>query len=70
MLNHIWLALILLGSLLAIGKDTVDLAVNRFRNGQELVISLEFNPPSSEDLLRPTPILGALSIDPQVFRKF
>jgi spore maturation protein A len=69
-LNHIWLALILLGCLLAIGKDAVDLTVNRFRNGQELVISLEFNPSFSEDLLRPTPIPVALSIDPQVFQKF
>jgi spore maturation protein A len=69
-LNHIWLALILLGSLLAIGKDTVDLAVNRFRNGQELTVSLEFNPPSSGDFSRPAPIPGTLSIDPQVFQEF
>jgi spore maturation protein A len=69
-LNYIWLALILLGSLLAIGKDTVDLAVNRFRNGRELVVSLEFNPPLAEDFSQATPILGTLSIDPQVFQKF
>jgi spore maturation protein A len=69
-LNHIWLALILLGSLLAIGKDAVDLAVNRFRNGQELAVSLEFNSPFSMDFSRPAPLLGTLSLDPQVFQKF
>ncbi len=70
MLNYIWLALILLGSLLAIGKDTIDLTVNRFRNGQELVVSLEFPPPLPEDFSQPAPILGALTIDPRVFQKF
>ena len=70
MLNHIWLALILLGSLLAIGKDTVDLAVNRFRNGQELAVSLEFQPSFSGPPSLPDPLPCSLLIDPQVFNKF
>ena len=70
MLNHIWLALILLGSLLAIGKDAVDLAVNRFRNGQELAVSLEFYSAFSGDLSLTAPLPCSLLIDPQVFQRF
>jgi spore maturation protein A len=70
LLNYIWLALILLGSLLAIGKDAVDLAVNRFRNGQELAVSLECGPPSPGGLPLRDAQSCSLLIDPLVFQRF
>jgi spore maturation protein A len=69
-LNYIWLALILLGTFLAIGKDAYDLTVNRFRNGQELVVSLECGSLSPEGLPLRAPQSCTLLIDPQVFQKF
>jgi spore maturation protein A len=41
MLNFIWLGLILIGALVALGRDASDGLANRFRNGQELKAALE-----------------------------
>ena len=41
MLNYIWLGLILIGTLVALGRDASDSLSNRFRNGQELKATLE-----------------------------
>jgi spore maturation protein A len=55
---------------LAIGKDAYDLAVNRFRNGQELAVSLECGPPAPGGPLLRDPQPCTLLIDPQVFQHF
>lgn len=42
MLNYIWLALIIIGLLVAIGYDVSDLWNDTYRNGQSMPVALEF----------------------------
>ena len=47
MLNYIWLALIAIGILVAVGTDVNDLSTNRYHNGEETDVTvLLANPPS------------------------
>jgi spore maturation protein A len=40
MLNYIWLALIVLGVLVAVGGDWHDLSVNKYHNGEEFLVTI------------------------------
>jgi spore maturation protein A len=45
MLNVIWILLILIGTLVALGRDVYDLSVNRFQNGKEIRVFLQIDSP-------------------------
>ena len=70
MLNTIWLVLILLGTFFALGKDVRDLAADRFRNGQELPVTLECSPARPENPAAPKPQPCTLTVDPLIFQDF
>ncbi len=53
MLNIIWIALIFVGTLVAVGRDLVDLSTNRYQNGREMEIALQMDPPADR-LLKPS----------------
>lgn len=67
MLNYIWLALIVLGILAAVGSDIRDEVVNPYRNGQELTAGFEVRK-------APSPLRdsweGDLVIPAEAFRSF
>ena len=44
MLNYIWLALIVIGVLVAVGGDWHDLSVNKFHNGEEILLAIHLPP--------------------------
>ena len=44
MLNYVWLALIVIGILVALGSDMRDLSTNKFHNGEEIEATLHFPP--------------------------
>lgn len=50
MLNWIWLALILVGTLVAAGQDVYDLSVDRYQNGREIKVDLRMGSPSNFSL--------------------
>jgi spore maturation protein A len=64
MLNVIWIILILIGTLVAVGRDVYDLSVNRYQNGREIRASLLFDPPAEGPLLSSKRYPCKIMIDP------
>jgi spore maturation protein A len=50
MLNIIWMLLIFVGTLVAVGQDVFDLSTNRYRNGREIAIALQVDSPPDQSL--------------------
>lgn len=50
MLNIIWLALIMVGTLVAVGHDVYDLSTNRYQNGREVIATLRMDSPGDVSL--------------------
>lgn len=43
MLNYIWLSLIIIGILVAVGRDCFDISTNKYQNGEEYEITLQLS---------------------------
>jgi spore maturation protein A len=67
MLNVIWLALIFIGTLVAMGQDLYDLAVNRYQNGREAKVSLQMNSPLDRLDKASSPYPCTIVINPQAY---
>jgi spore maturation protein A len=63
MLNVIWMALIFIGTLVALGQDLYDLAVDRYQNGQQAAIRLQMNRPQDRLDKSSSPYPCAVLID-------
>jgi spore maturation protein A len=70
MLNTIWLALILIGTFTALGRDVYDLSVNRYHSGREMPIILRMDPQGNQSLKPSQPRPGTIQIDPGAYHKW
>jgi spore maturation protein A len=57
MLNYIWLGLIVIGVLVAVGGDWHDLSVNRFHNGEEIPLTIHLPPDTPLQAGRAVPVM-------------
>ncbi len=53
MLNYVWIALIVIGVLVAVGTDLHEQSVNKYRNGIEMEAAVQFDQPFSLESTRP-----------------
>ncbi len=67
MLNGIWMALIFIGTLVAMGQDLYDLAINRYQNGRESEVRLQINRPLNRLDKTSLPYPCTVLIDPRVY---
>jgi spore maturation protein A len=69
MLNIIWLILISVGIVVAAGQDIFNLSINKFRNGETLIIQIQTESPlSSLKINQPSPCI--LEVDSEDYRKW
>ncbi|HMD13102.1 MAG TPA: hypothetical protein VKI62_00610, partial [Bacteroidota bacterium] len=50
MLNYIWLALVVIGILVAVGNDWHDISNDKSHNDEQDVVSLEFSSPPGDSV--------------------
>jgi spore maturation protein A len=67
MLNGIWISLIFIGTLVALGQDLYDLATNRYQNGREISVRLQGIGPLDQLDRISSPYPCVVLIDPQAY---
>jgi hypothetical protein len=70
MLNVIWMVLIFVGTLVAVGQDLFDLSTNRYQNGKEIEIGLRMDAPLVRSLKVSQPYLCTVMIEPGAYRRW
>ncbi|MGC1403060.1 MAG: nucleoside recognition domain-containing protein [Thermodesulfobacteriota bacterium] len=70
MLNIIWMVLIFVGTLVAVGQDLFDLSTNRYQNGKEIRIDLRIDSPMNRPHKAPQPYPCTVMMDPSVYGRW
>jgi len=66
MMNYIWLALVIIGIITAVGTDVYESLTNKYKNGVEFEAIVELN----EEMRMRTPIKGTLKVSGEYYKNF
>jgi len=69
MLNYIWLALIVIGVLVAVGNDWHDLSTNKYHNGEQISTTIHLSDISVQDLKAGQKYMVSMEIPPKEFEE-
>ncbi len=70
MLNIIWMLLIFVGTLVAVGQDVFDLSTNRYQNGREMEIALQTGSPPDQSLKTSRSYPSTVIMEPGAYHRW